>query len=147
MLNFLQVIKSYSTFVQKETGMPAIILPSEVKSERFHIELNVLPHPVIVGNGRVRFRMRATVFAEIPASDTAINDCLDKSIKAAVFFDETQGFTIKEKTEEQNAIYGIAYHTQLRDDDDLFSDLQNENRSYSYNESWLVELEFNLEEI
>ncbi|MEL5719866.1 MAG: hypothetical protein P1P59_01910 [Treponemataceae bacterium] len=147
MLKFLNVIKSYQEFLQSETGTPVIILPSEVKSERFHVELNLLPHPAIVGNGRARFRMRATVFAEIPASDTAINDCLQRSITLAEFFDATQGFMIKEETEERRAVYGLAHHTPLRDDDDLFSDLTSENRSYSYNESWLVELEFNLEEI
>ncbi len=137
--DFLKIIKAYAEKLRSETETPVTIAPSEVKSERFHIELSLLPHPVVVGNGRVRLRMRSTVFAEIPASDVAINDCLKRSIALAHFFDDAQGFTIDKEKEE----YAMAYHTALRDDDDLFSDLASEDRSYSYNESWLVELEFN----
>lgn len=139
--DFLNVINSYAKKLRGTTDTQVIVLPSEVKSERFHIELALLPHPTIIGNGRIRIRMRATVFAEIPASNSAINDCLKRSITLAAFFDNEQGFTIDEKIE----LYGLAFHTALRDDDDLFADLQSEGRSYSYNESWLVELEFNLE--
>ncbi len=142
-INFLKVIKAYAERLQKATECQVIVLPSEVNSEKFHLELSILPHPAIVGNGRVRFRIRATVFAEIPASHPAINDCLEKSICLAQFFDEAQNFTIDE-TEE---IYGMAFHTALRDDDDLFADLEAEDRSYSYNESWLVALEFDLDKI
>jgi len=68
-------------------------------------------------------------------------------VSLAQFFDQAEGFTIREKADEQSAVYGIAYHTALRDDDDLFSDLQEaEERSFSYNESWLVELEFNIKD-
>ncbi len=141
--NFLQIIKAYANRLQKATECQVIVLPSEVNSEKFHVELSILPHPVIVGNGRVRFRIRATVFAEVPASDPAINDCLEKSICLAEFFDEAQNFTIDETQE----IYGMVFHTALRDDDDLFADLEAEDRSYSYNESWLVELEFDLDKI
>lgn len=144
-MDYIQVLKSYAAFLQKETGVPVIILPSEVKSERFHVELSLLPHPVIVGNGRVRFRIRGTVFAEIPASDIAINDCLDKSVTLARFFEEAQGFTILEAGgKRRQSIYGMAYHTPLRDDDDLFTDLANEERYYAYNETWLIQLEFDL---
>ena len=145
-LDFLKIIKAYSKHIQDETGTQVIVRPSEVKSEKFHVELNLLPHPVMVGNGRARFRMRATVAAEIPASDKAIDDCLNRSIKLAQVFDQAEGFLIAESTAEKNAIYGMAYHTALRDDDDLFTDLEVEERSYSYNESWLVELEFNLDD-
>lgn len=145
-LDFFKIIKAYSNHLQNETGTQVIVRPSEVKSEKFHVELNLLPHPVIVGNGRARFRMRATVAAEIPASDKSINDCLNRSIKLAQVFDQAEGFLIDESTGEKNAIYGMAYHTALRDDDDLFTDLEVEERSYSYNESWLVELEFNLDD-
>ncbi|WP_262373099.1 hypothetical protein [Treponema phagedenis] len=117
-----------------------------MKSERFHVELTLLPHPALIGNGRARFRMRGTIFAEIPASDGAINDCLSRSLALAQFFDDTQGFAIQKETNKQKGIYALAYHKPLRDDDDLFSDLEAEERSYSYNESWLIELEFNLDE-
>lgn len=140
-VKYLQIIKAYACFLEEQTKTQAIIVPSEVRSEKFHIELNLLPHPVIVGNGRVRVRIRATVFAEIPASDKAIDDCINKSIVLATFFDEAQGFKIKE------GVYAMAHHSTLRDDDDLFCDLGEKERSYSYNESWLVELEFNLEQI
>ncbi|NVP23813.1 hypothetical protein HPC63_06240, partial [Treponema phagedenis] len=62
-------------FYRNKQKTPVIIAPSEVKSERFHVELTLLPHPALIGNGRARFRMRGTVFAEIPASEPAINDC------------------------------------------------------------------------
>ncbi|MEL3908065.1 MAG: hypothetical protein P1P64_03490 [Treponemataceae bacterium] len=143
-LEYLDVVNGYVEFLKKETGTPVIIAPSEVKSERFHVELSLLPHPVIVGNGLVRFRLRATVFAEIPASNPAINDCLEQSLKLARFFDDAQGFLIaKAGGERRKNFYGMAYHTALRDDDDLFADLSADERSYSYAESWLVELEFN----
>ncbi|CEM62224.1 hypothetical protein DWQ65_03160 [Treponema phagedenis] len=145
--NFLKIIKSYAGLLSEQTKTPVIIAPSEVKSEKFHVELTLLPHPALIGNGRARFRMRGTVFAEIPASEPAINDCLSRSLALAQFFDDTQGFTIQNKTNEQKGIYGLAYHRPLRDDDDLFSDLESEERSYSYNESWLIELEFNLDEV
>ncbi|MFC2599695.1 MAG: hypothetical protein ACFNX1_00765 [Treponema lecithinolyticum] len=146
-LKLLEVIKTYAAHLQAQTGTQAIIMPSLLKSEKFHIELNLLPHPVVVGNGRTRLRLRATVYAEIPASDPGINDCLSRSVSLAQFFDQAEGFTIREKADEQSAVYGIAYHTALRDDDDLFSDLQEaEERSFSYNESWLVELEFNIKD-
>jgi len=145
-LNLLSIVKSYAVFLQALTAIQVIINPSAVKSEKFHVELNLLPHPVIVGNGRARLRLRATVCAEIPASDKAIDDCLQKSLVLARFFDDTQGFTIREKAGEQKAVYGIAYHSTLRADDDLFADLQAEERSYSYNESWIVELEFNIKD-
>lgn len=141
--NLLRVIKAYAEKLKTQTETPVIIAPSEVNSERFHVELSLLPHPVAVGNGRVQFRMRATVKAEIPSSDTAINDCLNRSLTLAAFFDTAQGFDI----DADNELYGIAHHSSLRDDDDLFSDLMSEQRSYSYNESWLVELEFNLDTI
>lgn len=140
LLNLLAIIKSYAVFLQALTETQVIIKPSAVKSEKFHVELNLLPHPVIVGNGRARLRLRATVCAEIPASDKAIDDCLQKSLVLAQFFDAAQGFTIKK------GVYGMAYHSILRDDDDLFADLEAEERSFSYNESWLVELEFNTNE-
>lgn len=146
-LKLLEVVKAYAAHLQAQTGTQAIIMPSLLKSEKFHIELNLLPHPVVVGNGRTRLRLRATVYAEIPASDPGINDCLSRSVSLAHFFDQAEGFTIREKTNEENAVYGIAYHTALREDDDLFSDLQEtEERSFSYNESWLVQLEFNSDE-
>lgn len=145
-LNLLAIIKSYAVFLQALTETQVIIKPSAVKSEKFHVELNLLPHPVIVGNGRARLRLRATVCAEIPASDKAIDDCLQKSLVLAQFFGDTQGFAIHEKVGGQKAVYGIAYHAALRDDDDLFADLEAEERSFSYNESWLVELEFNTNE-
>lgn len=145
-LNFLAIIKSYAVFLQALTATQVIVNPSAVRSEKFHVELNLLPHPVIVGNGRARLRLRATVCAEIPASDKAIDDCLQKSLVLAQFFDEAQGFTIREDAGGQKATYGIAYHSALRDDDDLFADLQAEERSYAYNESWIVELEFNIKD-
>ena len=146
-LKLLEAVKAYAAHLQAQTGTQAVIMPSLLKSEKFHVELNLLPHPVIVGNGRTRLRLRATVYAEIPASDPGINDCLSRSVSLAHFFDQTEGFTIREKTNEENAVYGIAYHTALREDDDLFSDLQEtEERSFSYNESWLVQLEFNSDE-
>lgn len=147
-MDYIQVLKAYAKFMQQQTSVPVIIMPSEVKSERFHIELSLLPHPVIVGNGRVRFRVRGSVFAEIPPSNPAINDCLDRSIRLARFFDIAQGFTIAEAGgKRQRPVYGMAYHTALRDDDDLFADLAMEERSYAYAESWLIELEFTLSEI
>ncbi len=142
-INCLQVVKAYARHLRAETQTAVTIAPSEVKSERFHVELSLLPHPAVVGNGRLRFRIRATVFAEIPASETAINDCLERSVKLAMYFDQARGFPIAQDKE----VYGLAYHTALREDDDLFADLQMEDRSYSYNESWLVELEFDLAEI
>jgi hypothetical protein len=35
----------------------------------------------------------------------------------------------------------MAYHTELKADDDVFTDLT-DDRSYSYDEHWLVEIEF-----
>ena len=118
--NFLEAVKAYAAHLQSQTGTQAVIMPSLLKSEKFHVELNLLPHPVIVGNGRIRLRLLAN------------------------FFDQAEGFTVREQTNEGQAVYGMAYHTSLREDDDLFSDLQEtEERSFSYNESWLVELEIN----
>ena len=135
--NFLEAVKAYAAHLQSQTGTQAVIMPSLLKSEKFHVELNLLPHPVIVGNGRIRLRLRATVYAEI-------NDSLKRSVLLANFFDQAEGFTVREQTHEGQAVYGMAYHTSLREDDDLFSDLQEtEERSFSYNESWLVELEIN----
>lgn len=145
-LDFLKIIKAYAAYLQEKTGTQVIVRPSEVKSDKFHIELNLLPHPAMVGNGRARFRMRATVAAEIIASDKAIDDCLSRSIKLAQFFDQAEGFLIAESPDEKECIYGMAYHAALRDDDDLFTDLEAEEKSYSYNESWLIELEFNLDD-
>lgn len=135
MVNYLAIINAYADLIRSETDTPVIVIPSEVKSERFHVELSPLAHPTLVGNGRARIRLRATVFAEIPPSDIAINDCLTKSLKLANFFDETQGVKIDE------GFYALAYHTALRDDDELFADLD-EDRSYAYSESWLCEIEF-----
>lgn len=135
-MNYIDIIKSYAKTLSTMTETPVVILPSEVKSERFHVRLSILAHPAIVGNGLVRFRLRATVWAEIPPSDNAIDDALRKSIALAEFFDEAQGFRIAEN------FYGTAYHFPLREDDELFADLSSEDRSYAYTESWLCELEF-----
>lgn len=141
MNDFLKIIKKYAEFLQSQTKTPVIIAPSEVKSERFHIELNLLSHPTILENERAQLRLRATVFAEIPSSDRAINDVLTKSLTLALFFSSAQGFYIEDK--KNTKIYGMAYHTPLAQDDELFTDLA-EERSYSYTENWLVKLEFNL---
>lgn len=141
---FLDAVKAYAEHLQAQTGTQAVIMPSLLKSEKFHVELNLLPHPVLVGNGRIRLRLRATVYAEIPATDPGINDCLSRSVILAQFFDQAEGLTIRKETNTEAAVYGMAYHTALREDDDLFSDLQEtEERSFSYNESWLAELEIN----
>lgn len=146
--NLLAVIKAYGKKLEQETGIQTVIMPSLVKSEKFHVELSLLPHPVLVGNGRVRLRLRATVFAEIPASDRAINDCLACSLTLAQFFDQAEGFTVTEGNGVEKGVYGTAYHTPLRSDDELFTDLQeSEQRSFSYNESWLVELEINSDDV
>ncbi len=145
--NYLDVVKAYAKHLREKTGTQVIILPSEVNSERFHVELSILPHPVVEKNGRARVRIRATVAAEIPASEVSINDCLKRSFRLALYFDFAQGFPIIANDANGDGVCGIAYHTALRDDDDLFSDLGAEDRSYSYNESWLVELEFDLSNI
>lgn len=137
--DYFSVLKSYAKFLRSQTNVQPVFLPSEVSSEKFHVELSLLSHPTIVGNGRVKFRVRATAVAEIPPSEKAINDCLEKSIALGIFFDEAQGFPI----DEEKRIYGIAYHQALRDDDEAFADLV-EPRSYSFRETWLCELEFNL---
>ena len=94
---------------------------------------------MIIGNGRARLRLRAELFAEIPASNTAINDCLERSLKAALFFDEVQNFTI----DEEAKFYGLCYPQAIKPDDEIFLDII-EPRSYSYTETWILELEFNL---
>lgn len=141
-LKYLKIIKAFAKKLQSETKCQVIVLPSEVKSEKFHIELTLLPHPVFIGNGRARIRMRANLFAEIPPSNEAINDCLEKSINVGWYFDEVQNFTI----DEDKKIYGLCYAQNIQDEDALFADIV-EPRSYSYSENWLVELEFTLEDI
>lgn len=146
-LKYFDCIKAYAAHLQNQTGTPVIIAPSEVSSERFHVELTLLPHPVIPGNGTVRLRLRATVFAEIPPSETAINDCIERSVRLALFFDHAESFPVKKAEAGQRGVYCMSYPSEMRADDDLFSDLEGDNRSYSYNESWLVELESRLYEI
>lgn len=140
-MKYIDVLKGYSKKLTSETGMQVVLVPKEVSSEKFHVSLSLLPHPVMIGNGRTRFRLRATAAAEVPASDPAIEDCLKKSIRLAVFFDDDQGFDIKEGK------HGMAYHKKIREEDELFTDLMAEERSFSYRESWLVELEFTLDQI
>lgn len=140
--DYLKIINGFVERLKEATSTQVIILPSEVKSEKFHFELSLLPHPVVVGNGRRRIRMRVELFAEIPPSNEAINDCLDRSLKVAEFFDEVQNFTIDEK----NHIYGLCYPQAIKTEDEIFADII-ELRSFSYTESWIVELEFNQEEV
>ena len=130
--NYLKIAEAFAKRLREATDTQVVILPSEVKSEKFHFELSFLPHPVIIGNGRARLRLRAELFAEIPASNTAINDCLDRSLKAALFFDEGAKF------------YGLCYPQAIKPDDEIFLDII-EPRSYSYTETWILELEFNIE--
>ena len=138
--NYLKIAEAFAKRLREATDTQVIILPSEVKSEKFHFELSFLPHPVIIGNGRARLRLRAELFAEIPASNTAINDCLEHSLKAALFFDEVQNFTIDEGAK----FYGLCYPQAIKPDDEIFLDII-EPRSYSYTETWILELEFNIE--
>jgi len=136
--NWIAVPKAYRAALAEACGIQVILEPSEVKSERFHVRLMPLPHPEIVGNGRVRLRLRASVSGEIPPSDRGISDALEVSLKLGFFFDGEQSFRIAE------GVYGMAYHQAIREDDELFTDLA-DDRSSSYDEHWLVELEFNYE--
>ncbi|WP_252714623.1 hypothetical protein [Treponema phagedenis] len=57
--------------------------------------------------------MRGTVFAEIPASEPAINDCLSRSLALAQFLMIRKGSPFKIKRMNKK-IYGLAYHRPLR---------------------------------
>jgi hypothetical protein len=135
-LMWIQVLKAYAKKIAEDCGVQVILEPSEVRPERFHIRLAPLPHPVIVGNGRVQFRVRASAEAEIPPTDRGISDSLGISLRLAEWFDETQG-----GIQIADDVYAIAYHQAIREDDDLFTDLA-EPRSYSYAEHWICRIEF-----
>lgn len=131
----LEIIKSYRAELKKQTGVNAVIIPSEMDSAKFLVSLSMLPHPAVLDNGRVRLRLRGTVQAEIAASDKAINECLERSLNLARFFGDAQGYPLTDGK------YAMAYHTALREDDELFADLSDE-KGYVYAESWLIQLEF-----
>ena len=142
----LNIITSYMAHLEKECKTQAILLPAEVQSDKFHVELALLPHPVLPGNGAIRIRLRVTACAELAATETALNDCLASSIRLALFFDQAEGFALRGQeagsTPDDGARgYGMAYHTAIREDDELFTDLNERDGQYSYRESWLVELE------
>ena len=134
--DWIQVINAYKTKLAEACDIQVILEPSEVKPERFHVSLVLLPHPVIVGNGRVRFRLRASVNAEIPPSNRGISDALGVSLKLAAWFDQEQG-----GIKIADSVYAMAYHRAIREDDELFTDLS-EPRSYGYDEHWIVEIDF-----
>ena len=148
----LNIITSYMAHLEKECKTQAILLPAEVQSDKFHVELALLPHPILPGNGAVRLRLRATACAELAATEAALNDCLASSIRLALFFDQAEGFALcgqeAGSTPDDGAKeYGMAYHTAIREDDELFTDLNERDGQYSYRESWLVELEVKESEI
>ncbi len=135
-LMWINVLKAYAKKITEDCGVQVILEPSEVRPERFHIRLSPLPHPVIIGNGRVQLRLRASAEAEIPPTDRGISDSLGVSLRLADWFGETQGgIQIAED------VYALAYHQAIREDDDLFADLA-EQRSYGYTEHWICRIEF-----
>lgn len=135
--NYLKIIHSFAKKLNEATDTQVVVLPSEVKSEKFHFELSLLPHPIFVGNGRTRIRLKATLFAEIPPTNEAINDCLTRSVKIGWYFDEVQNFTI----DADNKFYGLCFATAISEDENAFMDFI-DPRSYSYTENWILELEF-----
>lgn len=140
--NYLKIIHSFAKKLHEATDTQVVVLPSEVKSEKFHFELSLLPHPIFVGNGRTRIRLKATLFAEIPPSNEAINDCLERSVKIGWYFDEAQPFPI----DVEKDFYGTCFATALNEDEDAFLDFLDQ-RSYSYTENWILELEFSQDKI
>lgn len=142
----LNIITSYMAHLEHACKTQAVLLPAEVQSDKFHVELALLPHPVLPGNGAIRLRLRATACAELAATETALNDCLENSIRLAFFFDQAEGFALHGGEDgsipgDGSKGYGMAYHTAIREDDELFTDLNERDGQYSYRESWLVELE------
>lgn len=142
----LNIITSYMAHLEAACKTQAVLLPAEVQSDKFHVELALLPHPVLPGNGAIRIRLRATACAELAATETALNDCLAASIRLALFFDQAEGFALRSQEDGSSPDdgtkgYGMAYHTAIREDDELFTDLNERDGQYSYRESWLVELE------
>jgi len=136
---WIRILQGYERALKDSTGVQVILQPSKVSPERFHVDLSPLPHPVVVGNGRFRLRLRAQVGAELPPTDRGISDALGKSLALADWFSETRGFPIAPE------LWGQAFHSILRPDDEMFVDGA-EDRSYGYEEFWLVELEFDYEE-
>lgn len=142
----LNIITSYMAHLEHACKTQAVLLPAEVQSDKFHVELALLPHPILPGNGAVRLRLRATACAELAATEEALNECLVHSIRLALFFDQAEGFALRNEKEKRSPTagateYGMAYHTAIREDDELFTDLNERDGQYSYRESWLVELE------
>lgn len=142
----LTIISSYMTHLETVCNTQVVLLPAAVQSDKFHVELALLPHPVLPGNGAIRLRLRATACAEIAATEAALNECLLHSIRLALFFDQAEGFTLLPEPGHGSPasgqrLYGMAYHTAIREDDELFTDLNERDGQYSYRESWLVELE------
>ena len=134
------------THLETVCNTQVVLLPAAVQSDKFHVELALLPHPVLPGNGAIRLRLRATACAEIAATEAALNECLLHSIRLALFFDQAEGFVLRNEREisalgDSATEYGMAYHTAIREDDELFTDLNERDGQYSYRESWLVELE------
>ncbi|MDR1420629.1 MAG: hypothetical protein LBI86_09665 [Treponema sp.] len=136
---WIRIPRAYSQKLREACGVQVILEPSEVKPERFHVSLVPLPHPALVGENRVRLRLRASVNAELPPTDRGISDALESSLKLAYWFGQEQGgINLAE------GVYATAFHRQIREDDEMFTDLA-EPRSYSYDEHWLVEIEFDYE--
>ncbi len=137
--NWIAVLNAYKAKLAQDCGVQVILEPSTLQPERFHVRLVPIPHPVVVGNGRTRLRLRASASGEIPPSDRGVSDALDVSLKLALWFDEEQGGIAVAP-----GAWAVAYHQAIREDDELFTDLADE-RSYSYDEHWLVEIEFDYE--
>lgn len=135
---WIRILEGYASTLGNVTGVQVILQPSQTKPERFHVDLSPLPHPVVVGNGRFRLRLRAEVGADLPPTKRGISDALEKSLALAQWFSEVRGFQIAPE------LCGMAYHTALRPDDEMFVDGA-DDRSYGYEEFWLVELEFDFE--
>lgn len=142
----VNIITSYMAHLETVCKTQTVLLPAEVQSDKFHVELALLPHPLLPGNGAIRLRLRATACAEIAATEAALNECLAHSIRLSLFFDQAESFAVR-STQTQavptdgQPLYAMAYHTAIREDDELFTDLTERDGQYSYRESWLVELE------
>ena len=70
----LTIISSYMTHLETVCNTQVVLLPAAVQSDKFHVELALLPHPVLPGNGAIRLRLRATACAEIAATEAALNE-------------------------------------------------------------------------
>ncbi|QQO10091.1 hypothetical protein [Breznakiella homolactica] len=136
--NWINILNAYKEKLSDTCSVEVLIGEPAGPSQNLQVNLIPIPHPVISGNGRIRLRLRALLQSGIPGDDTSISHLLDTSLLLAGWFSETQG-----GIRIADNLFAVAYHHPLRNDDESYGP-ENINL-YSYDERWLVELEFNYE--